>query len=252
MLICMVIPHFDHLDQFRKVLPELVAQGLPLVVVDDASPEPSFNALAQLLEDYAPESILIRHSENLGKGGAVTTGLKVALKAGFTHALQVDADGQHDVQGIAQLAAVAAQYPNSIVCGQPVFDEHISKLRFYARYITLFFVWLETLSTEICDALCGFRSYPLHQVVALLAASKPGKRMAFDPEILVRAVWANISLRYIPVKIVYPEDGKSHFRYFRDNLEISWMHTRLIFGMLIRSPMLIRRNRSRSSGRALR
>jgi hypothetical protein len=133
-----------------------------------------------------------------------------------------------------------------------MFDESVSKLRFYARYITLFFVWLETLSTEIRDALCGFRSYPLRQIVSLVEVSKPGKRMTFDPEILVRAVWAGMPLCYVPINIAYPEDGKSHFRYFRDNLEISLMHTRLIFGMLVRLPMLIRRNRSRSTGQAMK
>lgn len=251
-LICMVIPHFDHLEQFRTALPELVAQGFPLVVVDDASAEPVYNALAQLLAEQAPDSILLRHPENLGKGGAVMTGLNAALEAGFTHALQIDADGQHDVTGIAQLAATAIQHPNSIICGQPVFDSDISKLRFYARYITLFLVWLETLSTEIVDALCGFRAYPLNQVVPLIQSSKPGERMTFDPEILVRAVWADLPLCYIPVKTVYPEDGKSHFRYFHDNLQISWMHTKLIFGMLIRLPVLIRRKFTRSTRRVVK
>ena len=251
MLICVLIPHFDHLDQFRKVLPGLIEQGFPLIVVDDASPKHTFDALAQLLEDHAPASRLLRHPENRGKGVAVMTGLKVALEAGFTHALQIDADGQHDVQDIPQMAALATRHPNSIICAQPLFDKSISKLRFYARYITLFFTWLETLSTEIFDAMCGFRVYPLTQIVALVEGSKPGKRMTFDPEILVRAVWADIPLRYVSVKIVYPDDGKSHFRYFRDNLEISWMHTRLIFGMLIRLPLLIRRNRSRKTRRAM-
>ncbi len=251
MLICVLIPHFDHLDQFRQVLPGLIEQGFPLVVVDDASPQPAFDALAQLLEEHAPDSLLLRHAQNRGKGVAVMTGFNAALEAGFTHALQIDADGQHDVQGIPQMAALATRHPNSIICAQPQFDKSISKLRFYARYITLFFTWLETLSTEICDAMCGFRVYPLTQIVALVEESKPGKRMTFDPEILVRAVWADIPLRYVSVKIVYPDDGKSHFRYFRDNLEISWMHTRLIFGMLIRLPLLIRRNRSRKTRRAM-
>jgi hypothetical protein len=93
--------------------------------------------------------------------------------------------------------------------------------------------------------MCGFRMYPLQRVVDLAERSKPAKRMAFDPEILVRAVWAGISLRFIPVQVTYPPDGKSHFRFFRDNLEISWMHTRLILGMIIRLPGLLRRDRYR-------
>lgn len=245
MLICLVIPHFDHLEQFERALPGLVAQGYPLVVVDDASPGQCFEALELLLGQHTHNSILVRHPGNLGKGGAVTTGLRAAHKAGFSHALQIDADGQHDINGIGRLVTEAGRHPNDIICGLPVFDQSISRLRFYSRYLTLLLVWLETLGTEIRDALCGFRLYPLKQTMELLNTGITGKRMAFDPEILVRAVWAGIPLRYIPVNIDYPEDGKSHFRYLRDNLEISWMHTRLVFGMLIRIPTLIRRNRAR-------
>ena len=248
MLICVLIPHFDHVDQFQKLLPGLTQLGFPLVIVDDASPKHIFKKLGQLVDEQAPGAILVRHSENLGKGGAVITGLHTAHEAGFTHAIQVDADGQHDLSGIAQLVNETKRHPNSVICGQPEFDESVSKLRFYSRYITLYLVWLQTLSTEVQDALCGFRSYPLEQITELLKRCKPGERMAFDPEILVRAVWAGIPLYYVPVKVSYPEDGRSHFRYFHDNLIIGWMHTRLIFGMLIRLPMIVGRKLRRKSG----
>lgn len=243
MLMCTVVPHFDHVEQFKVLLPQLCAEGLPLIVVDDASPKDSFEKLQRLLDEHADLSILVRHDENLGKGGAVMTGLKTALDAGYTHALQIDADGQHDVADIARFREAAAKQPDCIICGEPVFDESISRLRYYARYITLSFSWLESLSTQIRDALCGYRLYPLESVVALIEKSNPGRRMAFDPEILVRAVWAGIGLRFIPVNVQYPEGGKSHFHYFRDNVEISWMHTRLIVGMLLRLPTLLWRKR---------
>lgn len=247
---CIVVPHYDHVEQFRDVLPRLVAQGLPLVIVDDASPEASYIALGGLLDEQAPGTLLVRHPENLGKGGAVMTGLSAALYAGYTHALQIDADGQHDVADVARFRAMSEQHPDRIICGQPEFDESISTLRYYARYITLSLSWLESLSTEIRDALCGFRLYPLESIVTLFEKSRPGKRMAFDPEILVRAVWAGIGLTFIPVNVQYPEGGRSHFLYFRDNVEISWMHTRLIVGMLIRLPRLIFRARNRRRGPA--
>lgn len=240
---CVVVPHYDHVEQFRLVLAQLVAQGLPLVVVDDASPEASYSELRALLDAQAQGTIVIRHTRNLGKGGAVMTGLKAALDAGFTHALQIDADGQHDVGDIARFIEVSNQQPGRIICGQPVFDNSISRLRYYARYITLSLSWLESLSTEIRDALCGFRLYPLGPTVTLFEKSQPGQRMAFDPEILVRAVWADIGLTFIPVDVQYPEGGRSHFLYFRDNLEISWMHIRLVAGMLLRLPLLIWRKR---------
>ena len=242
---CIVVPHYDHLDQFRRFLPDLSTVGLPLIVVDDASPAQAADALEDLLASTAADTTLVRHGENRGKGGAVMTGLRAAHDAGYSHALQIDADGQHDCSDIAMFLDAAARRPESIVCGQPVFDENISKLRYYARYITLSFSYVETLSTEIRDALCGFRLYPLTAIVAIIDGSRLGERMAFDPELLVRASWAGIPLHYIPVTVAYPEDGKSHFHYWRDNLEISWMHTRLLAGMLLRSPRLLKRNFAR-------
>jgi glycosyltransferase involved in cell wall biosynthesis len=241
MNICLVIPHYDHLDQFSRVLPELVGLNMPMIIVDDASPAPVSDHLEQLLQNSAARATLVKHEHNLGKGGAVMTGLQQASLAGYSHALQVDADGQHDLKSIPKLLRVAHEHPQNIICGRPVFDNSISGLRYYGRFLTLYLVWLETLSKEIEDALCGFRIYPLESVVSLIVSGKPGERMAFDPEILVRAVWSGIGLSYIPVNIVYPDDGKSHFHYIRDNAEITWMHTRLIAGMLLRLPKLVRR-----------
>jgi glycosyltransferase involved in cell wall biosynthesis len=237
--LCLLVPHYDHVAQFRRLLPALLGIDLPIVIVDDASPADVFAELQALLNDAGGDITLVRHEQNEGKGGAVTTGLVTALEAGYTHALQIDADGQHDVAYIDELRALSEQFPDAIVCGEPVFDETISKLRYYGRYLTHGLVWLETLSTGIRDAMCGFRVYPTEPLVTLIKKKAPGRRMAFDTEILVRASWAGMPIRYTPVEVRYPEDGSSHFHYLRDNVIISWMHTRLIVGMLLRLPMLL-------------
>ena len=241
MTLCLLVPHYDHVTQFRRLLPSLAKIDLPLVIVDDASPTDAFAELQQLLGDSGGQVTLVRHDENQGKGGAVTTGLITAHDAGFSHALQIDADGQHDVACIDALRALSEQHPDAIICGEPVFDQSISKLRYYGRYLTHALVWLETLSTHIRDAMCGFRVYPTGAVVDLIRKRPPGARMAFDPELLVRASWAGIPIRYTPVRVRYPEDGASHFHYLRDNAIISWMHTRLIAGMVLRLPVLLAR-----------
>lgn len=244
------MPHFDHVEQFRSLLPGLVSTKQHLVVVDDASPPEAFSRLTQLLDASDTGYTLIRHVRNLGKGGAVASGLRAARKAGFTHAVQIDADGQHDYRDIPVLCAAAAKHSHSLICGEPVFDKDISRLRYYARYLTLYLIWLETLSCVIRDPMCGLRVYPLHATVDLLERSRLPMRMGFDPEILVRSVWAGIPLAYVKVRVRYPEDGKSHFRYLGDNLEISWMHVRLLGGMLLRMPQLLRRAGSGRNRRA--
>ena len=245
---CIVVPHYDHLEQFRHFLPDLTAVGLPLIIVDDASPAAIVDVLAELLETAVVETTLVRHDSNRGKGGAVITGLRAARDAGYSHALQIDADGQHDCGDIDAFLEAAVDRPNSVICGEPVFDDSISSLRYYGRYITLSFVYLETLSRDIHDALCGFRLYPLAPITRIIDNSRLGQRMAFDPELLVRAVWAGMELYYVPVKVAYPEGGRSHFHYLRDNVEISWMHTRLLLGMIVRLPMLLKRKFDRRRG----
>jgi glycosyltransferase involved in cell wall biosynthesis len=236
---CIVVPHYDHLEQFRRFLPRLAAVGLPIIVVDDASPGSTAEALNTLLDELPVETKLVCHSVNRGKGGAVMTGLRIANEAGFTHALQIDADGQHDCADIDFFLKAAAENPHSVICGKPIFDESISSLRYYGRFVTLLFTCIETLSCDIHDALCGYRIYPLDSIMAIINKSRLATRMAFDPELLVRAVWRGIPLRYICVNVTYPDDGKSHFHYWRDNVEISWMHTRLLIGMVLRLPMLL-------------
>ena len=109
---------------------------------------------------------LIEHDNNQGKGGAVITGLKAAFADGFTHALQVDADGQHQLDDIPKMLAKAVQHPNSVISGLPQYDASIPKGRLYGRYLTHFWVWIETLSLQIKDSMCGFRVYPLAETIA--------------------------------------------------------------------------------------
>lgn len=241
MTYCFVVPHFDHAAQFGRMLPRLLDCDLPVIVVDDCSPAASYANLEQLLRGCQPPVTLIRHPENRGKGAAVQTGLVAARQAGHTHAIQIDADGQHNLSDVAGLLAESEKYPSTVICGEPRFDRSVPSFRFYARYLTLVLCWLETLSLQIRDAMCGLRIYPLESIVPICESARLGTRMDFDPEIIVRAVWSDIELRYKPVEVIYPEDGRSHFRYGWDNLRISWMHTRLIAGMLLRLPVLLAR-----------
>ena len=100
------------------------------------------------------------------------------------------------------------------------------------------------MSLEIRDSMCGFRVDPLAPVIALLEQVQIGRRMDFDVEILVRLHWRGLRIYSAPTKVRYPADGISHFKLVRDNVLISWMHTKLFFGMLVRLPVLLARKTS--------
>ena len=240
---CAVIPVYNHEHALPQVVAELLASGLPCVLVDDASSRACAAVMDQLAEGR--DTYLVRLPVNQGKGGAVMAGLREAARLNFTHALQVDADGQHDLGDVQRFLGASREHPTALICGYPQYDESVPKGRLYARYLTHVWVWINSLSLSIRDGMCGFRVYPLAPTLQLIDGTRLGKRMDFDPEILVRLAWRNQPMQWLPTRVHYPLDGLSHFRLFHDNALISSMHARLFVGMLWRSPAILwRRLRS--------
>ncbi|MEA9976168.1 MULTISPECIES: glycosyltransferase family 2 protein [unclassified Pseudomonas] len=234
---CAVIPVYNHERAVSAVVQELLSAGLPCVLVDDAS-SPRCAAVLQTLAKQ-PNVYLLRLSTNRGKGGAVMVAFREAARLGFSHALQVDADGQHDLQDVALFLDASRANPQALICGYPRYDASVPKGRLYARYLTHVWVWINSLSLEIIDSMCGFRIYPLPPVLNLMDSVQIGQRMDFDSEILVRLSWRNQPMRWLPVRVHYPQDGVSHFRLLHDNALISKMHAKLFIGMLGRLPLIL-------------
>ncbi|AJK45812.1 glycosyltransferase family 2 protein [Burkholderia plantarii] len=239
--ICIVIPIYNHGEAIGGTLARLMVHGLPVIVVDDGSDAATQGTLAALAERYAGRLTLLRLPQNGGKGAAVMEGLRAARAAGYTHAIQIDADGQHDAVDVPAFVAAARAEPDAVVLGRPRFDASVPKARLYGRYLTHVWVWIETLSFDIADSMCGFRLYPIDAVCRLIDEVRLPTRMCFDSEVLVRLHWRGLPFRAIATRVVYPEDGVSHFDVLWDNVRISASHTRLVFGMLARAPWLLAR-----------
>lgn len=244
---CVVIPVYNHEGAIASVVQSVRACLVHVFLVDDGSNEQCAAELQRLAK--LPEVTLIRHAENQGKGAAVCTAMRAALSAGYTHALQVDADGQHTLTDVPQFIEAARSSPRAVICGYPVFDASIPKVRFYGRYLTHALVWLQTLSFEIKDSMCGFRLYPLEAVARLMQRHTIGPRMDFDTDILVRLFWLDVPTRWLPTRVSYPLDGVSHFRMVLDNVRMTALHLRLLGGMLLRLPLLLWRKLTRLNGR---
>ncbi|ORM64566.1 acyltransferase [Pantoea rodasii] len=238
---CVLIPCYNHGAMLASVLARLAAFNLPVIIVDDGSDAQTQQQIAAL---DAPQLEILTLPVNQGKGAAVIAGMRRAAAAGYSHALQLDADGQHQVEDTPRMLAEAESHPDCLISGQPVYDDSIPKSRLYGRYITHFWVWIETLSFSLKDSMCGFRVYPLQPSLQLCDRQPIGQRMDFDTEIMVRLYWQGTPSRFISTRVTYPASGLSHFDALHDNLRISWMHTRLFFGMLPRIPQLLSRRRA--------
>lgn len=235
--VCVVIPVYNHEHAIAQVVAEVLRQDFPCILVNDGSSDSCRNVLETLAQNE--RVVLVNLPQNGGKGAAVSAGLREAWNRHYSHAIQIDADGQHDLNDLDKFTQVAHQWPEHLVSGYPCYDASIPKSRLYGRYMTHIWVWINTLSVHIKDSMCGYRVYPLARIVPLLETHRFGQRMDFDPELLVEAHWRGIPMQWIATRVTYPLDGVSHFDVWRDNVLISKMHARLFFMLLVRLPQLL-------------
>lgn len=227
MHLCAIIPAYRHYRELPRLIAALKPFCAGVIIVDDGNENPAREAIAAL---HAPEQNVevLRQCPNAGKGAAMIAGFGHAIARGYSHALQIDADGQHDTADLPKFIAAARAAPRALICGQAIYDESVPKARKIGRNITHFWVWVETCSLDIADSMCGYRLYPLGEVAAVLKGGPVGARMDFDTEIAVRLHWRGVRVFNVPTKVIYPEGNVSNFAMLADNVRISFMHTRLV------------------------
>jgi glycosyltransferase involved in cell wall biosynthesis len=231
---CALVPTYDNPLTLRGVV-ESVRRYVDVVVVVDDGSGPEGRSVVEALARESLAQTVVR-AKNGGKGAAVKAGFARARALGCTHAIQLDADGQHAADDVPRFLEVARSNPGALILGTPVFDATAPRSRLWGRKISQMWCAIETFGRVIADPLCGFRVYPLDLA---LRARAWGNAMDFDPEIAVRMVWAGAKVINLPTRVRYlssHEGGVSHFRMGRDNLLISWMHTRMVVGAIVRAP----------------
>ena len=213
----------------------------PVWVVIDGSTDGTVTGLQAMAREDSGLRV-IHLSRNQGKGAAVLHGLDLAAAAGYTHALTMDSDGQHPADHIPLFMAESAHQPGAMILGVPVFDASAPSLRVKGRQVSNWWANLETLWAGIGDSLFGFRVYPITPLRAVMRRQPWMRHFDFDPEAVVRLCWRGVPPVNLPAPVRYlsmEEGGVSHFRYLRDNVLLTWMHTRLFIGFVLRLPLLL-------------
>jgi glycosyltransferase involved in cell wall biosynthesis len=242
-----LIPSYNPGPHLAETVRTARAHWDPVWVVVDGSTDGSAALLADLARADAGLRVLVR-ARNGGKGAALLEGLDAALAAGYTHALTMDSDGQHPAQCIAAFMAASCAAPEAMILGAPVFDASAPRIRLRGRRIANWFTNLETLWAGIADTLFGFRVYPIAPLVAVMRRTHWMRHFDFDAEAVVRLSWRGVPVRNLPAPCRYftaAQGGVSHFHYWRDNVLLTWMYTRLFLGFLVRLPLLIARRGAR-------
>jgi len=230
---CIGIPIYDHGSTIEAVVDSLEKFDLPCIIVDDGSHEET-RAVLDRLEARLPWVEVVHHTANRGRGAALKTAYRAAASRGFSHLIQLDADGQHASTDVPKMLAAAEAAPDALVLGAPTLDDDAPWVRLYGRKLSQGIVWAETLSFAVQDPLCGFRGIPLLPTLEVLDRCRTGDRMDFDPELIIRLVRAGLPVVNVPTEVCYPESGISHFRMVEDNLRIAWAYIRLLFALPFR------------------
>ena len=236
---CALIPIFDHPVTIEKVVAALPPE-LPCLIVDDGSTEPARAALRRIASSRAGAWV-VRHDRNGGKGAALKTGYRTAFARGFTHVVQLDADGQHNASDVPRFLAAMRAQPDALVLGVPEFDASAPLARICARQLSRGLVWLACLSRVVPDPRCGFRGVPLAPALEVIDAAPTGDWMDFEPELAVRMVWHGTPIATLSTRVIYPPDGISHFSIALDYPRLASLYVRLLGGMVLRAPELLRR-----------
>jgi glycosyltransferase involved in cell wall biosynthesis len=234
-----LIPHYNHGEGLADVLAGLADQDLPCLVVDDGSDEQNRARVAWLAARW-PWVEVVYATPNRGRGVALRIGYEVSWRRGFSHVVQLDADGQHAPADVPRFLAIVRRRPEALVLGVPTFDASAPWGRRYGRRLSTLWASIETLSRVIPDALCGFRAIPLRPAIDVIERRSLGDRMEFDPALVVHLVWRRVPVAPVAIHVRYRRDVPSHFRLWEDNIRIAAMHARLFLGMFLRLPDLVR------------
>lgn len=241
-----LLPTYNTGPRLHEVVVEVLSHWQPVLVVVDGSTDGSEQSVLTLAQSHRALTVIVL-PQNSGKGAAVLAGAQIAQDRGFTHALVMDADGQHPATSIAEFMAASQRNPAALVCGKPIFPANIPLERLHARKLSTGLVHFELLGAVVADPLFGFRLYPLQPLLTVLGPRHGGRRYDFDTEAAVRLAWAGVPPVNLPAPVRYfsrAEGGVSHFHYLRDNATLTWMHVRLLVELFFwRWPALLRHRR---------
>lgn len=231
-----ILPSYNSGPQLLRTVEAVLAVWSPVWVVLDGSTDGSAEALAELARRHNGVRVLSL-AENQGKGGATLVAMREALRAGFDHAVVMDADGQHPAGAVREFMALSQNHPGAMILGVPVFGPEAPPERVQGRKVGNGLAEMETLGGGVRDSLFGFRLYPLAPAVRIMERIRTARRFDFDTELAVRLFWDGVRPINRPVRVFYPpreNGGVTHFRYLRDNLLLAGTHVRLCLLLLPR------------------
>ena len=211
-----LLPVFKPGDTLLALIGDLLRDGrdpATVVIVDDGSGPAADQILATIRESGAT---VLRHDTNQGKGAAIKTGFRYALKSRPGHdVITADGDGQHHAPDISALAERVGD--TRIVLGVRRLDKMPPRSRI-GNTLTAGLFRLVTGRT-VSDTQTGLRAYPAALLEPLCAI--PGDRFEYEMNVLLAAARAGYTIDELPVPTTYLADNAaSNFAGLTDSARV--------------------------------
>ncbi len=214
---CVVIPTYNNAGSLRDVVVRTREIMDTVIVVNDGSTDDIAGALDDL------DVVLVEHSENRGKGVALKSGFAKAVELGYSHAVALDADGQHFPDDIPTLIEKSVANPDAVIIGaRDMSGVHVPTRSNVGKALSNF--WLKAASGQSCDdTQSGFRVYPLKHVMRIFCFTR---RFTWECEALTRLAWGGCPVLNVPISVYYPpaDERVSHFRPIVDNARFTCLY----------------------------
>jgi len=204
-----VIPVYNGRDSLLKLISEMKnLYSHPILVVNDGSQD-------ELTKLDLLDCHYIQHAVNRGKGAALKTGLEYASRSGFTHAVTLDADGQHDPSLIQEFIKHSVASSTALIIGmRDLLKIDMPLHRMLSNNITSLILSLRT-SIRIYDSQVGYRCYPLCDS-RLWDSIEDG--FQFESAVFFKLSKLKMKIVWQPIPVIYGTES-SHIHVFKDTLK---------------------------------
>lgn len=223
---CVIIPTYNNERTLKRVLQKTLEFTSDIIVVNDGSTD----STALILNDF-PQVQQIHFQKNKGKGFALRKAFKEAQKRNFDYAVTIDSDGQHFPEDIITFIKEIEDNGEALLIGDRNMEQQgIPAKSSFGNRFSNFWFWFET-GIKLSDTQSGFRLYPVKRMNKLKFFTR---KFEFEIESIVKSVWAGISVKNVPIQVLYDESERvSHFRPFKDFTRISLLNTWLVIIALL-------------------
>ena len=206
-----VIPTYNEAQSLEKLLPELLALDVDILIVDDSSTDGTVEVAKKL--NASNRISFISRPSKLGLGSAYLAGFARCLELGYEEIIQMDADGSHQVKDLIKMREVMKNNPTiDLVIGSRWIlggkvENWAKRRELLSRTANKYSKAI--LAIKVNDMTAGFRIYRSAILRKMNLKNIASQGYGFQIEMTREALRVGASITEVPITFIERTMGKS-------------------------------------------